>query len=240
MRISHAFRPSVVAMEARCLPSSGAVDAAFAATGQYADAARLGLHREYVAEADKGPGRLVFLGDSITYKWGDVDRVDAGSTRWAATFAPLGARNFGVIGDQTENLLWRVEDGELDGQPKVAVVLIGINDIIGGRSASETAGHITSVVRAIRQETPGTKVLVVGILPTASPSFNLSATKINALVARQARGPGVQTIDASRGFLHRNGKVVAGLYDGGVHLSAAGYDVLARTLAGSVRRLLRG
>lgn len=240
MKIPRPFRPTLAGLEPRLLPSSVARRAEFTATGIYTDEGRLALHDTYVAQADGDPGRVVFLGDSITYFWGDPNRPDVGSAAWDARFAPLGARNFGVIGDQTQNLLWRIEHGELNGRPRVAVVLIGINDLIGERTAKSTAGHIGDVVDSIRAVSPKTQVLVVSILPTTNPYLNIRAARVNTLVARSVKGRGVEVEDLSKVFLKPDGSAREGLYGvGGVHPNAAGYRRIARDLIAPVRRLLR-
>lgn len=235
-----AFRPSMTEVEPRRLLSGAAPEAAFVGSGAYAYDYRLGLHEQYLAEAQRGPTRLVFLGDSLTYFWGEPDRPDLGSGWWDARFAPLGARNFGIAGDRTENVLWRVENGELAGQPKVAVVLVGVNDLLSGRAAAATARHIGDVARTINKLSPETEVLVVGVLPTANPILNRKIDRVNALLGRKNLGSRVTVEDVSRSLLKPNGDAREAIYSmGGIHLNASGYTLLGRALLPTVKRLLR-
>jgi hypothetical protein len=89
-------------------------------------------HLRYAERARRADSDVVFLGDSIIYAWGDEGRDDLGYTSWIAEFGPLKAANFGFAGDQTQHLLYRIEQGELAGHPRVAVVLIGTNNLSEG------------------------------------------------------------------------------------------------------------
>ena len=82
-------------------------------------------HRSFVDRARQGGIDLLFLGDSITDSWRDT-----GLETWKSCFEPLAAANFGLWGDAIANLLWRIENGELEGfAARVIVLLIGTNDI---------------------------------------------------------------------------------------------------------------
>jgi len=200
-------------------------------------------HRRYVERARRSDADVVFLGDSITHAWGDEDRDDLGHESWRALFAPLRSVNFGFPGDQTQHLLRRVEDGELDGHPRVAVVLIGTNNLGDGHSAEETASGIAAVVDAIRRSSSSTRVLVVGILPRRSGPGDLpgpESARVNAIVGGWAVGAEVEFLDAGASFLRPDGRLDYALTRDGIHPSAKGYAILARALREPVRRLLRG
>ena len=86
-------------------------------------------HQQLLAKARSGGIDLYFLGDSITRRWGALDYPDF-LTHWTKTFLGWNAGNFGWGGDRTENILWRLENGELDGvNPKVIVLLAGTNNV---------------------------------------------------------------------------------------------------------------
>ncbi len=227
MRRDHRSRPDVSRLEGRLLPTAGA----------YPDAARSALHQSYVAQAEATPAPVAFLGDSITYLWGTQGRVGLGSAAWQADFGPAGDENFGIIGDTTANLLYRVQDGELAGRPEVAVVMIGINDLLGGATPGATAAGIAADVAAIRAESPSTDVLLMGILPTASPALNAEVAQVNRAIGTLA-GPGVEFLDPGRSFLGADGADRPGLLAYGVHPSAAGYDLLAAAIRGPIDAIL--
>src|SRR5688500_7825073 len=88
------------------------------------DAAWLKRHEAFVAEAKKGDVDLLLLGDSITEAWRGQKAL------WAERFAPLKAANFGMSGDCTQHVLWRLRNGALDGlKPKAVMLLIGTNNL---------------------------------------------------------------------------------------------------------------
>lgn len=153
---------------------------------------------------------VVFLGDSIFQNWekrgGPTwDDYRPGWDRYFRTFNPA---DLGFSGDTTANLLWRIENGELDGvRPKVAVVLIGINDFCGaGWSAAETLAGIDAVLAALHRRTPDTKILLLGLLPNGwCAAARAGAPAVDrALAARRWAGTGVTYLDLS-GVLAPNG-----------------------------------
>lgn len=118
-------------------------------------------HKEFLSriEQSKGLGDVIFLGDSITHGW-------EGQKAWQEHFGSFKPVNLGIGGDQTGHVLWRITDGhELDHlSPKVAVIMIGTNNI-GGHSALQIAGGITAIVEELKRQKPHIKVLVLGVFP---------------------------------------------------------------------------
>ncbi len=176
-------------------------------------------HQEKLAELQKGPFNLVFLGDSITQDyersgpppWGDFRAV------WQRYYGDRRAINLGFSGDATSHLLWRIGHGELDGiAPKVAVILIGANNL--GRAhwpADEDVIGIDAVVNEVRRRLPRTHILLLGVLPSERSEWTTQTTlAINrALAARYGASavPGVTYLDVGRVFL-RNGVVDRSLF----------------------------
>ena len=116
----------------------------------------LNRHTEFVALARRGDVSIVFFGDSLTDHWRDT-----GQAIWAKHFEPLGAVNFGIGSDGTQNVLWRVQNGELppDGA-EVVVLLIGtVNLNPPDARADDVADGVTAVVREIRRRSPRTRIL---------------------------------------------------------------------------------
>ena len=174
-----AFRPSVMTLESRRVPTAGL----------YPDAARNALQASYVAQAETRSNDLVFLGDSITQYWGTAASPSAGKAAWSADFATLGAANFGIGGDTTGDLLGRIAGGDLAGQPGVVVLMIGVNDLMQGASADQAASGVGAVVQAIHAASPDSRVLLLGLLPTESASLNARIPEVNALISRSAPSP---------------------------------------------------
>lgn len=131
-------------------PKTGQVQAAFAKT-----------HDKYVARAKKGDIDLYFEGDSITANW-----VSArGKEVWAKEFSGYKSADFGIGGDRTEHVLWRMDNGELDGlSPKVVVLMIGTNNT-SNCTSEEIAGGVAAIVKKFREKTPDAHILLLAIFP---------------------------------------------------------------------------
>ena len=201
-------------------------------------------HQQDLERALSGPDRVVFLGDSITDLWGDAGRdLGAASRVWDAQIAPLGAANFGVAGDQTEDLLWRVEGGELAGHPKVAVVLVGVDNLVQGQTPIETAAGVAAVVGAIRTASPGTRVLLLGLFPVGDPfrtTIGAEVGQVNALISRLGDGDHVRFLDIGATFLRPDGTLDTALFLDGLHPTVAGYRAWAAAIRGPLRAMLDG
>src|SRR6516162_10263289 len=115
-------------------------------------------HEDHVKRIKEGNVDLLFVGDSITEGWGN-------NAVWQKTYAPLKAANIGIGGDTTENVLWRLENGEVEGiSPKVAVLLIGTNNFgLEGHAPDAVAKGVAAVVQALRKKLPSTKIILLAI-----------------------------------------------------------------------------
>ncbi len=172
-------------------------------------------HLEKLREAHAGPVDLVFLGDSITQNWERSGPPPWRDFRpvWQHFYGGRHALNLGFTGDATSHLLWRLEHGEVAGlHPRAAVILIGANNL--GRlhwPADADVTGIEAVVAETRRLLPGTRILLLGVLPSDRGAWVLQTTAaINrALAARYGGGavPGVTFMDLSRMFLLPDGRV---------------------------------
>ena len=116
------------------------------------------MHEKFLSQAKKGDIDLLFLGDSITQGWNNNEV-------WRRHFGPRKAANFGIGGDRTEHVLWRIQNGELEGiAPKVTVLMIGTNNS-GANTPEEIAQGITAIVDELRKRLPNTKILLLGVFP---------------------------------------------------------------------------
>ena len=130
-------------------------------------------HKAIVAELPKhADAQLLLLGDTVINNYEKAEPPDQNfQPIWQQYYAPRKALNLGFSGDTTANVLWRLDHGEVAGlNPKLAVVLIGSNNTAVGQSAEETEAGIDAVVKDIEHRLPGTKILLVGILPSNLPS----------------------------------------------------------------------
>lgn len=191
------------------------------------------------SQAAQGNANVLFLGDSITQSW----LGKGGEATWSQDFAPLGSLNAGVAGDTTENVLWRLEQGNLNGiSPKLAVVMIGINDLGEGASPSDVAAGITAVVQTLRSEFPTTKILLLGLLPglQVAPDsvFRQEIAAVNQLIEPLADAQNVWFLDLTPYFVNADGSTNQSLYLADhTHPDAAGYQVMAQAIAPWVRLL---
>jgi lysophospholipase L1-like esterase len=172
----------------------------------------------------------LFLGDSITQLW----TMD-GISDWNRYFAPLGSYNAGVGGDSTENILWRLDTGNLAGiSPKLAVLMVGVNDLTD--SPSDIAAGVTAVVQKLQEDFPGIKVLLLGLLPALEPEFGTvvqqKIAQVNALLSPLMDGQHVWFLNVDASFRNPDGSMNTSLYHADdVHPNAAGFDVLAQAIA---------
>jgi len=198
------------------------------------------LHRAYVDRASAGNVPLLFLGDSLTYGW-LVDGVES----WKRAFVPLRAEDFGIGGDRTSDVLYRIRHGELDGiAPKLVVLSIGTNDLGIGRSVEETARGIGDCVRSIRAKLPKTTIVVIGVLPRGAGGpqtpMRQAVAAVNARVARLDDRRSVRYFNSGPIFLASNGNLKPALYRRDLlHLSSEGYQAWARELRPKLAALLR-
>lgn len=206
----------------------------------------LNRHEGFVAEAKRGGIDVLFLGDSITDFWRDPNR---GLPVWQRNYAPLHAANFGISGDRTQHLLWRLENGEVDGiAPRVVVLLIGTNntgvesDLKTPRNTTaETIEGVTLVVKTLRTKLPQAKLLLPSIFPRADekgPPPGQQIPEINAALARLADGKVVQFLDVVPRFVDAKGEIRRDLLPDLLHPNTAGYEIWAEAMREPLERLL--
>jgi lysophospholipase L1-like esterase len=195
-------------------------------------------HRQLSETAAIQRPRVLFLGDSITENW-----QREGTKTWQACFQPLGAVNYGISGDRTQSLLWRLDDGNYaQMSPAVTVVLIGTNNLKEQRNtAEETARGVQSVVAWIRREMPASRIVLVGILPCGEYPDSLhrrDAEAVNRLLANTAPSIGVDFVDCHDSFVDAEGNVPEELMPDHLHLSPSGYNRFGTILLPAIHRAL--
>jgi lysophospholipase L1-like esterase len=193
--------------------------------------------------AKKGGVDVLFLGDSITDGWRNYNpKTKAGGKNvWDKSFAPLKAANFGIGGDRTQHVLWRIQNGELDGiSPKVAVLMIGTNNT-GGDSAEQIADGVTAIVKTIRAKSSPTKVLVLAVFPRGkmipNPG-NTKITEINKIIAKLDDGKNVKYLDIGQKFM-KDGQIPGDIMYDYLHLTEAGYQIWADAITPTLTEMLK-
>jgi lysophospholipase L1-like esterase len=195
-------------------------------------------HESFVERAKKGDVDVLFLGDSITQGW-----EGAGKEAWAKEFEPMKAANFGIGGDQTQHVLWRITEGkELEGiKPKAVVIMIGTNNT-GGNSAEEIADGITAIVQEIRKQLPETKILLLGVFPRSSKATDPVRDKIkdvNKRISKLDDGKNVRYLDIGDKFLEKDGELTKEIMPDYLHLSPRGYEIWAEAIKGPLEEMVK-
>ncbi|CAG2177736.1 unnamed protein product [Oppiella nova] len=178
--------------------------------------------------------KLVFLGDSITNRWVNGD----GKAVWDKHYAARHAYDYGVEGDRTENVLWRIQNKEFDDiTPKALVMLIGTNNL-GDCTAPDIAHGIQEIIHQLGSKLANTKILLLGVLPRDGNS-GLKAEETNKIIAKFDDKKRVFFLDMSKEFETEPGKVIPDRYGSDkVHLVLKGYEVWQQTMEPLLKTLL--
>jgi len=201
-------------------------------------------HESLTAQAQQGGIDLLFLGDSITYGW-----QTEGQAVWQERYAPRHAANFGIGGDRTQHILWRIQNGELDGiKPKVVVLKIGTNnrgqekDTGKVRNTTpEVIEGVTAVVKALRAKLPNSKILLLAIFPRGEkgePSRE-QLLVINSALAKLDNGKRVKFLDIGSKFLEPDGTLSKAIMPDLIHLSKKGYQIWADAMEPTLAAMLK-
>jgi len=185
---------------------------------------------------------LVFIGDSITQMFGGEphDRPQPGKDVWEKHYGKRNAANLGFGHDYTENVIWRIEHGELNGtEAKVVVVLIGTNNT-GKNSPSDIAGAIRAICDLIRKKQPQAKMMLLGILPrSAKPDASRAKiAEINQLITKYDGHNGATYLDVGGKFIGADGSISKELMSDYLHPTAKGYELLAESIEPTLATLL--
>lgn len=186
----------------------------------------------------KQNAQLIFIGDSITQGW-----EKEGFNVWNRYYAKYNAVALGFGGDRTENVLWRLQHGEVDGlHPKVAVLMFGTNNT-GHRheDPSATAAGIKRNLVELQQRLPNTKILLLAIFPRdATPAGELRQlnNRVNDMIASFADNKTVFFADINHAFLDANGVLSTAIMPDLLHPNEQGYERWARAMAPRLNSLL--
>jgi lysophospholipase L1-like esterase len=196
------------------------------------DANSLVAHAQLVEKAKAGGIDVYFVGDSITRRWGATDYPEL-LAHWTKTFFGWNAANFGWGADRTENILWRLEHGELDGvNPKVIVVLAGTNNVgaeaVDEAKVADVTRGISTILETCRRKAPAAAIVLTAIFPrndnmAVMPGIN----RINRNIAKMADGRSVRFLDVNASLADRSGRLRDGMMHDKLHPTIAGYQVWA-------------
>lgn len=185
-------------------------------------------HEEFLQRRTQGKIGVLFLGDSITegWKWW-------GQEVWPKYYPQMDAANFGIGGDKTQHVLWRIENGELDGiNPKAVVLLIGTNNI--GYPADEILKADEKIVQEIHDKLPDAKLLILGIFPRGADPADAKVAEMRAKIKTVNQGlaaldDGNKTrfLDIGDKFLGADGTISPDVMKDALHPTSAGYEIWA-------------
>lgn len=177
---------------------------------------------------------IVFLGDSITHGWRYTNT-------WNTQFGKYRPLNAGISSDRVQHLLWRVKNGNFSRiQPKIAVILIGINNLAFNKP-QEIAGGIKQVTNEIRKRSPRTKILLLGVFPSGKSASHKRRGKIKTLnrhIKLVANGKKIHYLDIGKRFLQSDGSIAKSTMFDYLHLTHKGYRIWANAMNPTLRRLL--
>jgi lysophospholipase L1-like esterase len=207
----------------------------------------LQMHQQFLARGKAGPIGTLFLGDSITEGW-MLTGEKKGRAVWDKTYAPMQPppANFGIGGDRTEHVLWRIDHGELDGiHPKVVVLMIGTNN------SGDTAPHITrgveKVIAEVHGKLPESKLLLLAIFPRgfdpADPKVAALRAKLKAVNVELAKlddGKQTRYLDIGDKFLADGGVLPKDVMPDSLHPNAKGYQIWADAMQPLLDEMLKG
>ncbi|MFL6208570.1 MAG: GDSL-type esterase/lipase family protein [Pyrinomonadaceae bacterium] len=201
-------------------------------TARNDDATWVSKHNELLAKAKQGNIDLYFEGDSITRRWEATHKAN-----WEQNFGGWRAADFGAGGDRTQNVLYRIENGELAGvNPKVIVLLIGTNNVgFGPVKGSDDAlvadvtNGIKACLDALHSKAPKAKILLLGITPRNTNGTTVLMPTINKINQRIAKfaNKRIKYLNINDKLADKDGKLYDGMTDDGLHLTDKGYQVWA-------------
>jgi lysophospholipase L1-like esterase len=195
-------------------------------------------HEQLLAKARAGRIDVYFAGDSITRRWGALDYPEFLAS-WRQNFFGWNAANFGWGADQTQHILWRLVNGELDDvHPKVIVLLAGTNNLGGTldpagdvERAADVSRGIKAILDVMRDKAPRATIVLMGVLPRNDnvnllPTINL----INARLATFADGKTIRFLNINDRLATLEGRLLDGMMADGLHPATRGYQVWADAL----------
>lgn len=203
-------------------------------------------HKQLLEKAATGRIDVYFEGDSITRRWGATDYPEL-LNNWKQNFFGWNAADFGWGADTTQNILWRLNNGELDGiNPKVIVLLAGTNNVgnlmLPGKEeekATDVTQGIAAIIRVMQEKAPKAVIILTGIFPR---NDNMAAIpiikKINENLSGLADGERVRFLNINGKLADSEGRLFDGMMHDRLHPTIKGYQVWADALKPILHELL--
>jgi lysophospholipase L1-like esterase len=196
----------------------------------------LTAHNQLLEKAKKGGIDIYFEGDSITRRWGATDYPQF-LAHWKENFYGWNAADFGWGADTIQNILWRLNNGELDGvNPKIIVLLAGTNNVgrtmpPGGDDAkvADITKGLKATLDILRAKAPNATIILTAIFPRNDTIAVVGTiNKINANLAKFADGKKVRYLNVNDKLADKDGKLFEGMMNtDNLHPAIKGYQVWA-------------
>jgi lysophospholipase L1-like esterase len=197
-------------------------------------------HQANLAVAKTGKAELLLMGDSITDFWRNERGPFAGKQVLDKNFGQWNIANFGIAGDTTQGVLYRLRNGEGDGfSPRAVMLMIGTNNT-GRNTAEEIAEGIGAVVSQLRKSFPESRILLLGVFPRGAATDPVRQTirKINNAISRLDDGDKIHYLDIGAQFLNPDGTIPAAVMSDALHPSSKGYEIWAEAVAAPLKKLM--
>ncbi len=194
-------------------------------------------HDAIVERAKHGDVDLLMIGDSITHGW-----QSKGKEPWAKYYAPRNAINMGFGGDRTEHVLWRLQNGEVDGMsPKLAVVMIGTNNTGSHDPAQDTARGIRLILKELQTRLPNMKILLLAVFPRGAEKddpFRILNTEVNELISAYGQSESIYFLTLNELFLEEDGTLPTSIMPDLLHPNEGAYRIWAEAMEPTIQELM--
>jgi lysophospholipase L1-like esterase len=199
-------------------------------------------HQANLEVARAGTADLLFMGDSITDFWRNETGTNAGKPVLDKYFGQWKVANYGIAGDTTQGVLYRLKDGEGTGiKPKAIMLMIGTNNT-GRNSAGEIAEGVGAIVMELQKDYPDARILLLAIFPRnrAGDPVRDTIAQINKTIQKLDDGKKVFYLDIGQGFLDASGNIPADIMADALHPTAKGYEIWAKAVIEPITAMMNG
>ncbi len=180
--------------------------------------------------------QLVFLGNSITQSWGGEGRQVWSPVKelWDSLYQPLEAANYGISGDRTQQIIWRIQNGNFDKiKPKLVILTIGVNNF-RSNTTDDIAEGIKAIVSNLRKKLPSSSILLLGPFPTGANEddpMRITYRRVHQLIAPLGKLNKVIYKNIGEPYILEDGTLNYTLMrEDNVHLAPKGYYIWAESI----------
>jgi lysophospholipase L1-like esterase len=206
-----------------------------------------GFLKDKEAALQNGPVDLLFVGDSITDAWRRKEKDGSDSPQqklWKERWGKHNPLNLGIGGDRTQHVLWRLDNGEVDGiKPKVTVLMIGTNNLGNKESPEDTILGVKAVVAKLREKLPETRILLLAVFPRGEKADNPYRAQIKQVNDEISKlddgGKHVKYLDIGDKFLAEDGTLTKEVMPDALHPNAKGYQIWADAIQPTLDEMMK-